>query len=262
MDELNGLYLIDKEGECRGIIEENFYSKNSNRQIIYYKTLDNEYRKGHMEIENFKIYAETAKLKSDRYKIIKNKGISHIYHFSPIKNTSNILEHGLLSREYADRLGVSIVTTDPLRLDGELNKISASISFPNYKMRYKLEMDGQELIIYDINPRILLTKLDTQFYHTNAASSIYYGKDKREYTTNQAFKAMYTPYGRNENLRPHYTTDPQAEILVDTCIPTYYIENVISNYYDEDTKRLCLEKGFSYQTDASLYRPRIDWMDW
>ena len=264
MDDLNGLYLINKNGICLGTVEANYYSKNCNKQIIHYKTLDNEYKKGDMDLDKFNLYMETAKLKSDRYKIIKQKMITHIYHFSPIQNTANILEYGLFSREYANILCIPIVTTDSLRLDGELNKISASISFPNYKMRYKLECEGVKLVIYDINPRLLLTKLDTQFYHTNAANAMFCGRNKKEYATNEAFKTMFKPGGRNENLRPCYTTDPQAEILVDTCIPKDYIEDIVINRYDdnEDIKRLCYEKNFKYSIDDTLYKPRLDWMDW
>ena len=85
MDELQGLNLINKEGYYQGIIERNFYSQNVERCIIYYKKDNLEYKKTDMTKEEFLKYSTYAKLKSDRYEIIKKKNINHLYHFLPIQ---------------------------------------------------------------------------------------------------------------------------------------------------------------------------------
>lgn len=263
MDELQGLHLINKEGYCHGTIERNFYNQNYHHHIIHYQDLDGKYKVLAMDMEEFNRYSSYAKLKSDRYDIIRNRDIRHIYHFSPIENTGNILKYGLFSREICELLSIPNIITDPNRYDGELGKISASISFPNYKMRYSLEQQrGFSLIIYDINPRLLLSKLDTQFYYTNAANAIFRNINKRTLTTNESFEKMFYESDREPNLPNCFTTDPQAEVLIDTCITDSFIDEVISSSYNEDIKKLCYEKGLNYGVNSSLYGPRWDYRRW
>ena len=263
MDELQGLHLINTEGYCHGIIERNFYNPNRQKYIIHFKQEDSSYKTIDMQSEEFNRYSSYAKLKSDRYDIIINRNINHIYHFSPIENTASILEHGILSRDYCNALGITNVITDPNRLDGELNKISASISYPNYKMKYSLEVnEGYRFVIYDINPRLLLSKLDIQFYHTNAACGIFNNINRRTLTTNEAFLNMFYEEYREPNLNISYTTDPQAEILVDTEIPKRFIEDVHTKYNDDNIKKLCIEKEYNYHPNYSIYMGRCDYARW
>ncbi len=263
MDELQGLNFIDDNGNFKGIIERNFYGNNCHKHIIHYQDENLNYQTEAMDNDKFTIFARSAKLKSERYSFIKSRGIGHIYHLSPIANTKSILEYGILSREFANLISLPIIATDPLRLDGELDKISASISFPNYKMRYTLEKrDRLTLTMYDISPRLLLTKLDTQFYHTNAANAIFYDINKSILTKNEALIGMFSENNRDTNLHSRFTTDPQAEILVDHSIPKQYIKRVITKYPNRDIKNLCDEKEFTYECIPDLYAPRMDYRRW
>ena len=263
MDELQGLHLINTEGYCHGTIERNFYNPNRQKYIIHFKQEDGSYKTIDMQTKEFNRYSSYAKLKSDRYDIIKERHINHIYHFSPIENTDSILEYGLLSREYSKKMNISNVITDPERLDGQLNKISASISYPNCKMKYRLEVnEGYRFVIYDINPRLLLSKLDIQFYYTNAACGIFNNINRRTLTTNEAFLNMFDEEYREPNLDISYTTDPQAEILVDTEIPKRFIEEVHTKFMNPEIKTLCLEKGYGYHPNYDIYMGRSDYMRW
>ena len=263
MDELQGLYLIDKEGYYYGKIERDFYSKNCNEHIIHYQKPNKAYDSISMPEDKYVLYKLRARDLTDRYDIINNRNIYHVYHFSPNSNTANILKYGILSREYADILDVPVEITDQNRLDGQLDRISTSISYPNYKMRYKLENQlGLNLVIYDISPRILLAKLDTQFYPTNAANFKFHGVNKDLFKTNEAFEDMFTNINREPSLDKRYTTDPQAEVLINNSIPISYIENVHTKNYDPNIEKLCNNMNKKYTIKYDLYTPRMDYRRW
>ena len=254
--DMRGTYLIDDaNGKLFAVLE--YYSPipGTNESILYFFYRDENGRRIYDSLR-YEFDKEFEKFKSDRYFFMHKSSINHVYHFSPIENTQSILEHGILSREEAGIRNVGIEITDPNRFDGELNKISASISFPNYKMRYSLEQKGKNLVIYDIDPRILLCKLDTQFYYTNAANSVFRNLDKSRFTTNEALKGMFTDYKREQELDRSFPTDPQAEVLIDTEIPLKFINGVITKEEDYDIEFLCKERGISYSVDKALYDKR------
>ena len=263
MSELQGLNYIDGNGFYKGTIENNFYNEKTDEYVIDYKSPKLYYyvlKMNKDEYESFKYY---ALVRSERYNIIKSKNITDLYHFSPIENIDSILKCGLCSRDFAKLVGVNVIFTDQNRYDGELNKISTSISFPNYKMKYSLELhENFKFVIYSINPRILLAKLDTQFYHTNAANAIFSNIDKKALTTNEAFLSMFDQYNRDPFIPDNYTTDPQAEVLIDTCIPSSYIEKVIVDEDNIEIEDLCEQKKLVYKKDINLNRGRQDWRRW
>ncbi len=261
MNELEGLNLIDKNGDFHGIIEKNVFDNNLQKHFIHYKT-DNGYDTVAMDIEKFQSFNSYVKIKSDRYDLIRSKGIGHLYHFSPIENAPSILNMGILSRKYANDIKLPIMTTDPNRRDGKLDMISASISYPNYKMRYKLEQSGMNLVIYDISPKILLAKLDTEFYYTNAANAIFALYDKEELKSNAAFASMFDKTNREPNLPYNYPTDPQAEVLINHRISKDYINMLILPTSDSYLERLCEEADMDHVVTRKLSLPRCDWRRW
>lgn len=259
MKELQGLNLIDRNGKYYGIIENSYYTNNS--YVVQYHNFYG-YKEEEIKLERVNTFKNEVKIRSDRYDIINNRNIQYIYHFSPIENTDNILKYGLVSREEARRQGIPLIITDPYRYDGELNRISASLSFPNYKMRWSLHQNNINVLIYEIDTRILLTKLDTQFYYTNAANSVFAGADKDYLTTNDAFLDMFYTNDRVNGLDISYPTDPQAEILVNNNIEKNYIREVISEYYDRMTEVMCKLNNINYEPKRYLYGPREDWKYW
>ncbi len=72
-------------------------------------------------------------------KFIVKRKIKYLVHFTKLTNLSNILDKGLIPRETLNGLNVPEVTySDNLRLDEHEYANCCSISFPNYKMFYKL----------------------------------------------------------------------------------------------------------------------------
>ena len=70
-------------------------------------------------------------------KVVNERDIRWLMHFTRIENLESILENGLLPRNSFERLDIEPLTNDSLRLDGFLEAISLSIQSPNYKMFYK-----------------------------------------------------------------------------------------------------------------------------
>ena len=262
MDDLHGIRIINAYGKYKGLLDYYEFKPEKIKYVIYYMTDDREYHDALVSKDKFEAYKAIAKIRSDRYKLLNYHMVYHAYHFSPVENTSSILTYGLGSREFLELLNTPYMFTDPNRFDGELNRISTSLSFPNYKMRCSLESQGYELMIYDIDPRIYLAKLDTQFYYTNAANNAFRYIDKSLLTTNEALDGMFTEVNREPNIYKGYTTDPQAEALVDTNIPLEYINGIISSYDNSKVRRLCYEKGLNYNIDSSLFSYRCDYARW
>ena len=65
------------------------------------------------------------------------RGIKSLFHFTRVDNLRPILESGLLTREACDLAGIKPVINDHYRYDGT-GAISATISYPNYRMFYSL----------------------------------------------------------------------------------------------------------------------------
>lgn len=260
--DLHGTCLINKEGNYLGILDYYIFNPDNNKYIIHYISDNHRYKDNAVKKDNFEMYRGIAKIKSERYILLRNRNINHLYHFSPVENTSSILKNGILSREAADMLDISYKYTDPCRLDGELNRVCTSISFPNYKMKYPLENQGYNFMIYDIKPEILLTKLDTQFYYTNAANGFFYDIDKNTLATNEALEDMFYEEDREPNLEKFYTTDPQAEALISDAVPIEYINGIVANYYDEEIRKACKEKELTFTINNRLHKYRKDFARW
>ena len=69
--------------------------------------------------------------------------VNYLVHFTPIDNLLSIMNKGICPRSYLS----NIRTTDEYRLDGLLDAISFSISFPNYRMLWKKKIEMPETIV-------------------------------------------------------------------------------------------------------------------
>ncbi|EFE3693789.1 DUF4433 domain-containing protein [Escherichia coli] len=163
--------------------------------------------------------------------VIQQRNITRLFHFTHSDNLSSILENGLLSRsELDDEVNeYSYDFNDEDRIDGHLDAICLSISFPNAKMFWKYRsLKPGNWVILEINPSILWTK-NCAFYPTNAASNNVRFNDLELMKGNVAFSALFSDevFGiqRDANLPSEYTTDVQAEVLVFEKIDPSYIVN-------------------------------------
>jgi len=212
-------------------------------------------RKEKIELENRKNRIERISAS------VHEKKIPYLVHFTPIVNLPSIIENGLLSRNHLPEGGY--IFTDEYRTDGWLDWISASISFPNYKMFYSKQnslqgVDGWAVLI--IQPEVLW-ELDCKYILTNAASSgIRMFTDSR-WSSIEAFEDMFGNAEHRNNIPEYYTTDPQAEVMIRKEVPLRYIKVIaVRNKHERD--RLSNLNGFSVKVLPQLFSYRNDFEHW
>ncbi len=104
-------------------------------------------------------------------KAARARGITALYHFTPLANLASILTHGLLSRQDLDDAGLGYTYTDALRLDGQVNGLSLSIHDINRDMfAQKQRQSRAAWVILELHPDPLWTH-PCRFCRVNAAAS-------------------------------------------------------------------------------------------
>jgi hypothetical protein len=235
-------------------------------------------------------------------RICEERGVDELVHFTNILNLENIIRYGLLSRKEIETKGIRYYFNDSKRLENMSHAICLSISFPNYKMFSKYMRAGKFLIIS--LDKSILWELICIFCPTNAAqkniSELLGTPDGRQILSEpQALKDMfsdklckikisyiysgYVSYvGVPERLLgdrtrvsgyiqraelgipPHYTTDPQAEVLCLESISPKYIRKI---YVESQEIKNNLEQQFpnlhvSIEVKPEFFRQREDHTHW
>ena len=174
------------------------------------------------------------KLRIRRHKIqriLDERQIKKLVHFTDVRNSSCIKKHGLLSIEELKKQNLKYFYNDEQRLDNLPNFISLSVTNINsFLLNAFNERNKRAWIRFDIDPKVLL-RADNFFFHTNAASSIFPdNKDNEQFSTPEAFLKMFElevstsrGYQRRKNHQINETTCAQAEILVKRSITRHYI---------------------------------------
>lgn len=215
------------------------------------------------ELERYQILVEERRkelAESIRARAYARK-IPYLVHFTPIGNVESIVEDGLKSRYTLD--GHEYIFTDEYRHDGWLDWISLSVSFPNYRMFYKKRnspnnIDGWAILLIK---RDVLWELDCRFMPTNAASfGIRLFRDD-EWSSIEAFDDMFNYVEHRKGIPDHFTTDPQAEVMVRNEVPKHYIHKIAVEH-QSDQKRLCNLKNIRVEIKRKLYEPRCDYAHW
>lgn len=208
-----------------------------------------------------KIYNDYL-IRQERGKILRERHISKIVHFTKVDNLENIFEYGLCSIELLNSLGINYSPSDLYRLDGKLDKISTSISFPNYKMFYKKRMEDTSVdwAVITIKPKLIVDKLDSEFYIDNAARGMY--PHSLMPTANRDLERMFHASNRASHIPSYYTTNPQAEILINNNISTGYFMNVESNKNIPKVRSLTRDAHVDYNPSSRLFDPRSDYSRW
>ena len=204
-------------------------------------------------------------------RIVKERNIRCLYHYTQLMNLDSILWSGILSKAWMRRQGVAFAENDPDRFDGELDGISVSVGFPNFKTFYtkRKQMENDPSVhgwaVLALKPD-LLWELPCSFQWANAASREMIAVPLEERRTAEAFGRMFADlpdHPRSGLISPWQTTDPQAEVLVFGEIPREYI--LYANVESEDVK------NSPYIPDAwrddlkvypKLFQPREDWQEW
>lgn len=182
-------------------------------------------------------------------KIVSEKEIKHLVHFTKAENLPSIMEHGLLSVNESRARGLNVARNDSQRLDGRLAGISVSISFPNYKLfwtfRQKPENKGVAWVILFIRPDILWEKR-ALFCRENAASSGISDTDESQLATPNAFAKMFDDVEGSESreaegLKPCDPTNVQAEVLV---METIEPNDIVGIMFNDDNAHTTFKEMF------------------
>lgn len=178
---------------------------------------------------------------------ITNRGIADLIHFTPTLNLLSILEQGqIMSRSIIENMGVDAIDildfvqfTDEVRYDDK-SYINLSISAPNTFLLPKfmertLDDPSIHWCVLTIDTKHIYD-FETLFAVTNAASGA--ARNQYRITSDLAkFKMMFDPVLNYNafngprrivrgNIRDHYPTDIQAEVLVKDTIPLCSIKSV------------------------------------
>lgn len=146
---------------------------------------------------------------------LRNRGVTELIHFTPATNLLSILANGLIPRNRLEQENAEFTYVDESRHDGK-EHINLSITNPNIRMFYtfRKRMPGDFVVLkLDIS---LLSEYNHSYTATNAAS-------------NQAMSCSIEELfsgNRPEGFQSNWTTDNQAEVLVDETISPEYILSV------------------------------------
>jgi hypothetical protein len=192
----------------------------------------------------------------------EQRGIEKLYHFTPLENVESILDSGICARAELENREDAPIFPDPQRLDGLPYWISASISFPNYKMFYsyrcrlKTKVASWAIICLDVS---VLWKLKCRYYPSNAARN--YDQDVLldDLSSPEAFERLFLPH---LSWSSNCTTDPQAEVMIHKHIPKTYFKNVIVENNKSKTIISSKSVPLPISVDPSLFKPREDYENW
>lgn len=170
------------------------------------------------------------------------KNLSYFVHFTDESNLSSILNNGLLSRKELEKCEMALNFNDSRRYDNALDYISISITKPNTAVLNTFKNKGSienPIYIY-LDPFAVLSWygcMDMIFCDKNAAARACNKGDSL-----LDFEAMFAPhieysttlnaynYDRDKDGREiNEPTDPQAEILVEKCIPASAIAYILDS---------------------------------
>jgi hypothetical protein len=172
--------------------------------------------------------------------VVEKRGIKSLYHFTRAKALRGIHEMGgLLTREEVEQLPPDYWHfSDQSRLDGRPNTVSLSIGFPNYKMFYgkriSAAIDDGDWVVFKICPSVLWEK-PALFFQINAATGWMIETPEDELNDSIALEACFDPYvrsrhknyGRTVKTESYYTTDPQAEVMIQDSIEAPYVQGIL-----------------------------------
>lgn len=200
-------------------------------------------------------------------RLLAERGIRALYHFTQAENLESIFAHGLLPRGLLERQGIPAHFNDGLRLDDCRGAVCVSIGFPNYRMFYRFRQKDTAVQWAVLRLRVqVLLDCPCIYCWTNAGNAQVYNTPPARRAGGRAFLKMFAereggPTREEMQLPCYYPTDPQAEVLVFGRILPGYIVQVdfedlaaYSRYRGKIPARCAV--------NAQLFRPRRDWPYW
>ena len=196
-------------------------------------------------------------------KIIEERGIKCLIHFTRLENLPSILERGILSRVALGDDGY--VWNDAWRRDKRKHAICLSISYPNYAMFHSYKSGSEEKWAVLLLDPAILWELDCGFVEINAASRGVPERPESDLKSLAAFQSMFsqTELRSRLHLESYYPTNPQTEVLVFEHISSKYIREICLKFKPEaKSYRDGLGRIVPTSEKASLFKYRQDWAHW
>lgn len=124
-----------------------------------------------------------------------------------------------------------------------------------------MESPGQKWVVLKLDKSVILHKLSTEFYRSNAAStsSVLSISNK---TTNEALEDLFYKEDRDSYLPAKYPTNPQAEVLIKEIILPDYISEISLYTEDESIASKCENKQKVCTINKGLFSYRQDYERW
>ena len=178
------------------------------------------------------VLARQERVKSIK-KIVAERRIETLCHFTRVENLSSILRKGLLGRSQLVERRIQFEKIDHNRQDGCPEAVCLTISFPNYKLFYTKRnnygdwhgVDHNQWVVLLLDAR-LLWELDCAFCKYNAADSSVAGLPLEDRKKTEALESMFGDFptlNRRWNFPLNFPTSPQAEVLVFDAVPISYL---------------------------------------
>lgn len=196
-------------------------------------------------------------------KIIQEKEIKVLLHFTQLQNLPSILKNGLQPR---DDLDGNAKWNDELRLDNHTDTISLSIQHPNDAMFFKYRQTNlkADWCILALSPKILIEE-DVLFCFRNAASTEITCLSETTLSKASSFERMFEEIpnfaSREEQcLRSSDPTDVQAEVLVKGTISPEKIIGIVftSRQAKKEYQHLIGERKTKIHSENVTYLSRRD----
>lgn len=200
-------------------------------------------------------------------KIISERGINSLVHFTRAENLPSIMEYGICPR--AELYEEEAIFNDEYRYDDCENAVCTSIEFPNYKMFYRLRMDNPEAdwAVLLISAEAMVD-FNCAFCEMNAGSKPMYSMPLEERMGSSALQTLFRNVsdGRRRadlGIPDWLPTNPQAEVLVFATIPTDYITHVVfADAYTKKKYEKYVPDDIEAVTEQEYFAPRMDYKKW
>lgn len=176
-------------------------------------------------------FIEDTNDKVDVKKVIKDRKITKLIHFTTEQNLQSIIKNGILSRDDLNLQGIDFMINDHQRLEGKTDAICLSVQQPNLHLLKEcmIRYPDVKYMIIEIDPAILYEIIENneqvkRIYCDYNAASRYTQTSQNNLSImfKDKIKKRHIVHDRN-NKEANIPTSDQAEILFFGKIPSKYI---------------------------------------
>lgn len=155
------------------------------------------------------------------------RNIDRLFHFTPVDHLDSVLQRGLLVPSACKAQNVGMKPNDQERHDRQ-DAICLSVEWPNWQLfwRFHLQDEHRPWAIIQLDHSVLWEKR-VCFNPTNAADNSVRFESFASRGGVAKFVEMFEDWGDKKRadlgIPPHFTTNPQAEVLcLDPIEPAYF----------------------------------------